>query len=203
MSFWQNILPAVIVPLLEFEFSPVPFSGTGSREPRPLQWGRQCCSSVYPSPFCESPAPSFKRPPGLWWTGLMWVTGAGVTVTAMLIKPHLFPQVKLLLLETMIQQAVVGHRFCNKPWTESQSPTLQNGKVSKECRWWVGRQHQCTIPGDCTGGKPTLAPQVDGSQDNISVGSETSKIRKHILAAGIQNSEPRSIQAILDVDVTR
>lgn len=50
---------------------------------------------------------------------------------------------------------------------------------------------------------PPSPPQVDGSQDNISVGSETSKIRNRMLAAGIQNTEPRSIQDILDVDVTR
>jgi hypothetical protein len=39
----------------------------------------------------------------------MWVTGARAVQTALLIAPHLFPQVKLWLLETVIQSAVLPH----------------------------------------------------------------------------------------------
>lgn len=42
----------------------------------------------------------------------MWVTGAGAVQTAMLITPHLFPQVKPLLLETLLSLFI--HLFTNQ-----------------------------------------------------------------------------------------
>lgn len=61
----------------------------------------------------------------------------------MLIMPHLFPQVKLLLLETMIQQAVTGHQFCDRPWTGLQS-SMKNGLDGDMTDGWGNGTHsQC------------------------------------------------------------
>lgn len=71
----------------------------------------------------------------------MWVTGAGAEQTAMLIMPHLFPQVKLLLLETMSQQAVIGHQFCDRPWIGVPS-SMKNGMDGMSDGWENGAHVQ-------------------------------------------------------------
>lgn len=71
----------------------------------------------------------------------MWVTGAGAAQTAMLIMPHLFPQVKLLLLETMSQQAVIGHQFCDRHCIGVQS-SMKNGIDGMSYGWENGAHIQ-------------------------------------------------------------